>query len=111
MSNGAKRIERRVYTDEFKAEAIKLVIEHGYTCDAAGQKLGVPAKTLANWARPHRRDGRGRLIAQGVQSDDPAALKAENAELRKQLRRAEMERDILKKFSIYASSQMPGGLT
>lgn len=110
MSNGAGRIERRVYTDEFKAEAIKLVLEHGYTCDAAGQKLGVPPKTVANWVRPYRRDGRGRIVVQGVPSDDPAVLKAENAELRKQLRRAEMKRDILKKFSIYASSQMPGGL-
>jgi transposase-like protein len=50
-------------------------------------------------------------IATGVANDDPAALRAQIGELQKQLRRAEMERDILKKFSIYASSQMPGGLT
>lgn len=36
-------------------------------------------------------------IAAGVQGDDPAALRARIAELEKQLRRTEMEREILKK--------------
>lgn len=99
-------VERRRYPEEFKAEAIRLVIEQGYTCDQAGKQLGIPHKTLANWVRPLRKEKRSIEIAQGIQNDDPAALKAHIAELQKQLRRAEMERDILKKFSIYASSQM-----
>ncbi len=103
-------IERRQYPKQFKDEAIRLVLEQGYTCGKAGLQLGVPAKTLANWVRPLRKERRSREIAVGVQSDDPAALRAEIAELKKQLRRAEMEREILKKFSQYASSQMPGGL-
>ncbi|MGN6370086.1 MAG: transposase [Phycisphaerae bacterium] len=99
-------VERRHYPEEFKTEAIKLVIEQGYTTRQAGKQLGVPHKTLANWVRPLRKRKRSSEIAQGIQNDDPAALKAHIAELQKQLRRAEMERDILKKFSIYASSQM-----
>jgi transposase len=103
-------IERRQYSKQFKDEAIRLVLEQGYTCDKAGAQLGVPAKTLANWVRPLRKERRSAQVAVGVANDDPAALRAEIAELKKQLRRAEMEREILKKFSQYASSQMPGGL-
>lgn len=111
MSDAAQKVERNIYSSQFKAEAVRLVLEHGYTCDAAGKKLGVPAKTLANWARPHRKEGRAKEIAVGVENDDPASLRDRIVELQKQLRRAEMERDILKKFSQYAATQMPGGLT
>ena len=111
MSEASVRIERRIYSTEFKQEAIRLVLEHGYSTDGAGKKLGVPPKTLANWVRPHRRENRLKQIATGLVNDDPAAMKAQIAELQKQLRRAEMERDILKKFSQYAATQMPGGLT
>ncbi len=103
--------ERRIYPPQFKDQAIQLVLGEGRTCAEAGQKLGVPAKTLANWVRPHRKERRSNEIAVGVANDDPAALRARIAELEKQLRRTEMEREILKKFSQYAAGQMPGSLT
>lgn len=102
--------ERRIYTRQFKDEAIALVLQQGYTCQKAGEQLGVPPKTLANWVRPLRKQERSAQIAIGVANDDPAALRARIAELEKQLRRTEMEREILKKFSQYATTQMPGGL-
>jgi transposase len=111
MSDATRNVERKQYSQELKAEAVGLVLEQGYTCDEAGQKLGVPPKTLANWARPHRKQNRLKQISVGVENNDPTALRAQIAELHKQLRRAEMERDILKKFSQYAATQMPGGLT
>ena len=104
-------IERRIYSKQFKDEAIALVLQQGYTCAKAAQQLGVPPKTLANWVRPRRKEKRSVEIAAGVVQGDPAALRARIAELEKQLRRTEMEREILKKFSQYASAQMPGGLT
>lgn len=107
MSETNRKIERRLYTPEFKAEAVRLVLEYGYTCDDAGKKLGVPSKSIANWARPLRQQNRLTHIAAGLESNDPAALRAQITELQKQLRRAEMERDILKKFSQYAATQMP----
>jgi transposase len=88
---------RKQYTPEFKAEAVKLVLEQGYTCRQAGKQLGIPHKTLANWARPRRKQERSAAIAAGVAQDDPAALRLRIAELEKQPRRAEMEQEILKK--------------
>lgn len=102
--------ERRIYTRQFKDEAIALVLREGRSCKEVAERLGVPPQTLANWARPLRKQERSAQIAAGVAQDDPAALRARIAELQKQLRRTEMEREILKKFSQYASTQMPGGL-
>lgn len=59
-------IERRQYPRQFKDEAIRLVLEQGYTCGKAGEQLGVPAKTLANWVRPLRKEKRLAQIAVGV---------------------------------------------
>ena len=70
----------------------------------------MPPKTLVNWARPHRQENRRKQISVGAEYNDPAALRDQIIDLQKQLRRAEMERDILKKFSQYAASQMPRGL-
>jgi len=93
----SEMIVRRHYPSEFKAEAIKLVLEQGYSCQQAGKQLDIPPKTLANWVRPQRKRQRSIQIAAGVAVDDPAALRARIVELEKQLRRAEMEREILKK--------------
>ena len=110
MSGQSGKLERRSYPDELKQEAIRLVLESGLSNAQAGAKLGVPHKTVGNWITPLRKAKRLKAIESGMATDDPAALKQENIELRKELARACMERDILKKFSQYAASQMPGGL-
>ncbi len=70
---------RKHYPSEFKAEAIKLVEEQGYSCRQAGKQLGIPHKTLANWVRPRRKQQRSAQIAAGVAQDDPAALRRGSA--------------------------------
>lgn len=101
----SERIARKQYPPEFKAQAIQLVLEQGYTCAKAGEQLGVPHKTLANWVRPRRKQEQSSAIAQGVLIDDPAALRGRITELEKQLRRAEMEREILKKATAYFAKE------
>lgn len=44
-----KRIPRRIFTAEFKREAIKLVTEQGLTLAEAGRKLDVATKSLRTW--------------------------------------------------------------
>lgn len=105
MSDQSETLVRKHYPPEFKVEAVKLVLQQGYTCKQAGQQLGVPKKTLANWVRPHRKQERAVQIAAGLKTDDPAALRARIAELEKQLRRAEREREILKKAPAYFAKE------
>ena len=43
--------KRRSYTDEFRAEAVRLVTEQGYSLAEAAGNLGVHANLLRSWKR------------------------------------------------------------
>ena len=91
------------YTKQFKAQAMRLVTEQDYTPSRAARELGMPHSTLvlwlekAGWVKP---DPDGPPI-----SDDPTVLQTQVRELRRQVRRLEMEKDILKKATAYFASQ------
>ena len=93
-----ERIPRKVYTYEFKMEAVRLV-ESGQSVAQAARSLGVIDQTLSNWIKAHKS---GKLVANGRGSK----LTAEQIEIR-QLRaenaRLKMERDILGKAAAYFS--------
>ena len=91
--------QRREYTDEFKAGALRLVAE-GRPCSSVAHDLGVHSSSVYNWARQARVDvGRG----------SPGALTTEErqelAALRKENRVLKMERDILKKAAAFFAKE------
>lgn len=87
------RIPRRIFTAEFKKEAIKLVIEQGLTLAEAGRKLDVATKSLREWiAQSERGDLKATLGARKLTVDQQRIR-----ELERELAIAKMERDILKK--------------
>ena len=88
----------QTYTSEFRAEAVKMVLEQGLTQPEAAQRLGIPKGSLSNWVVAARRGG-GVSAASGTAT--MVELQAENARLRKELARAEMEREIVKKAAAY----------
>ena len=94
--------QHRPYTRQFREQAVKLVIE-GQDPTRTARELGMPPSTLmlwlrkAGWRKPEP-DG-------AVVSEDPAVLKAQIRELQRQLKRSEMEKDILKKATAYFASQ------
>ena len=92
----------QTYTAEFRAEAVKLVLEQGLTQPEAAQRLGIPKGSLSNWVVAARRTG-----ALSVVPGTPTVveLQAENARLRKELARAEMEREIVKKAAAYFAKE------
>jgi transposase len=93
--------QHRPYTRQFKEQAVKLVIE-GQDPTRTARELGMPHSTLmlwlnkAGWRKP---EPQGAVI-----SEDPAVLKAQIKELQRQLKRSEMEKDILKKATAYFAS-------
>ena len=95
MSNQSKR-GRRSFSDEFRQDAVDLVAKQGYTFKAAAEAVGVNANTLRAWHE--------KLVPEPEPCGDDASVEEltdEVKRLRKQLRRAEMERDILKKATAY----------
>ena len=86
------------YTAEFRAEAVKQVVERGYPVREVATRLGVSPWSLYQWLRAHRETG------------GPAAAGAQDAaaeirRLKSELRRVTEERDILKKATAYFAKQ------
>jgi transposase len=90
----------RRFDEEFKRSSVRLVVEEGYTFKAAAAAVGVSDQTLRVW--------HARFAPQVPECGANATvddLREENQRLRKQLRRAELERDILKKATAYFAKE------
>ena len=84
--------KRTEYSESFKAEAIAKIIENKNNISQTAKELGIPMNTLANW---HRKAENGVLA--GTQSYNPELIAAldEIKDLKKQLKIAQEEREIL----------------
>ena len=85
------RRAKRQFTDEFKAGAVRLVLEEGKRVAEVARDLGLTPSTLRVWVERARADRTGGKT--GLTTDERAELAA----LRKEMRVVRMERDILKK--------------
>ena len=94
--------QHRPYTRQFKEQAVKLVTEQAQEPTRVARELGMPHSTLLLWLH---KAGWRKPVDQGALSDDVEVLKTQVTELRRQLQRAEMEKDILKKATAYFASQ------
>jgi len=83
------------FTPEFKEEAVKQVIERGYSVPDVAARLGVLAHSLYKWVKAVAPDKSER------QSKELLEAKSEILRLRAQMRRVEEERDLLKKAARY----------
>ena len=91
---------RRRFTDEFKRDSVRLVVEEGYTFKAAATAVGVSDQTLRAWHA--RLAPKPPPCGENATAED---LRQENQRLRKELHRAEQERDILKKATAYFAKE------
>jgi len=83
------------YPPEFKDEAVRQVLDRGYTVAEVSQRLGVSAHSLYKWVKAVKPDKSDEQAAELVEA------KSEILRLRAQMRRIEEERDILKKAARY----------
>lgn len=81
-------LPRRKFDNAFKAEALRM-LDEGQSAIQVAQSLNVSQKLLHTWKYTHKKQAQKRL--------GNSELMAENERLKAQLKRAEMERDILKK--------------
>src|SRR4051812_4506284 len=82
---------RRSFTDEFKAGAVRLVLDEGKTVSQVAHDLDLTVSAVRVWverARAERSNGKTGLTAEE---------RAELAKLRKEIRELRMEREILGK--------------
>ena len=89
------RRPRRQFDDEFKAQAVRLVLQDGKSVGAVARDLDLTESALRHWverARADRTGGRTGLTT--AEREELAQLRKENRELR-------TERDILKKAAAF----------
>jgi transposase len=88
------------FGEDFKRDAVRLVVDEKYTFAAAAKAVGVSVQSLRAWhkkfAPPLGPCGENATLDE---------LREENKRLRRQLRRAELEREILKKATAYFAKE------
>lgn len=94
--------ERRQYDKEFKIMAVELCLS-GKSISKVADELGIRTNLLSRWKREYKQRKNGSFSGHGKPALSPE--QAEIAKLKRQLREAEIERDILKKaVSIFSKS-------
>ena len=92
---------RKTYSKEFKLDAIALVREQNYSITEASRNLEVTPQILGRWIKEAENDdghafrGNGKLTPE---QDEIRKLKA-------QVKRLEMEREILKKATVFFAKE------
>ena len=95
MPDSKARRPRRQFDEDFKAQAVRLVLEDGKSVGAVARDLDLTELALRQWverSRADRTDGRTGLTT--AEREELARLRKENRELR-------TERDILKKAAAF----------
>jgi len=97
---GRQRRQRRSFTDEFRAGAVRLVLVEGKSIPQVARDLDLTESALRTWVERARADqGKGKP---GVLT---TAEREELAALRKKVRQLEMEREILKKAAAFFAKE------
>jgi len=90
---------KRSYTQQFKDEAVRLVLQEGLSTPAAARRIEISEKTLANWVRFARS---GKLPKpEERKAHSVSDLEMEVSRLRAENTRLKMEKEILKKATAF----------
>ncbi len=92
--------KRRKHSKEFKEEAVKLVTGQGYQVSEAARNLGLHPNVLGRWKRESEVQ-EGEDAAPG----GSVAMQSELKRLRKENKRLQMEREILKKAAVFFAKE------
>ncbi len=93
--------QRRNHSQEFKREAVALVVEHGYSCAVAGRSLGVSGALIGRWRRDLEDAGAEAFPGKGKRAAEQQRIH----ELETENRRLRMEKDILKKATAFFAKE------
>jgi transposase len=85
---------RRSFTDEFKRDAVAMVLDDGHKIVDVADRLGIGEGTLGNWVRQAGIDRSERAGVSSSERQELVELRRENARLR-------MERYLLKRATAF----------
>jgi transposase len=92
---------RKQYSREFKLDAVSWVLEQGYTRAEAARSLEINANMLTRWIKEHETDDGQAFRGNGKLSPEQAEIRR----LKEENRRLKMEKDILKKATVFFAKE------
>ena len=92
---------RKKYSKEFKLDAISLVLEQGYSRAEAALSLGINSNMLCRWIKQHEGDGSDAFRGNGMLTAEQLEIRR----LREENRRLKMEKEILKKATVFFAKE------
>jgi transposase len=92
----ATDIPHRVYTAEFKTEAVKLAEEVGVS--EAARRLDMPMSSIRNWMKP---DARSKFKGDASKRQPITEAQAEITRLRREVASLKVDNEILRKAAAY----------
>ena len=90
--------KNRTYTDEFRKQAVELVLKEHYKVADAAEALNITPKILYLWISKYK----AKAAPGSLDSDERIELYS----LRKENKRLKMEKEILKKASAFFAKEM-----
>ena len=94
-------ITRKLYSKEFKLDAISLVLEQGYSRAHAARSLEINPNMLGRWIKEHESVDGQAFRGNGKLTADQLGIR----QLREENRRLKMEKDILKKATVFFAKE------
>ena len=91
------RRNRRKFTDEFKAETVKLIRESGRTVGSVARELDLTETAVRDWVKKAEASG----SADALGPDERAELRR----LRKENQELRMEKEILRKATVFFAKE------
>jgi transposase len=99
MTETSKRRPRRQFDDDFKAQAVRLVLDEGKSVGAAARDLDLTESALRSWVERARADrSGGKTGLTSAERDELARLRKENRILRE-------EREVFKKAAAFFANE------
>ncbi len=92
---------RKQYSKEFKLDAVSLVLDQGFTRREAASSLDINAQMLGRWVKENQSEDGQAFRGNGKLTPE----QEENKKLKAQVKRLEMERDILKKATAFFAAE------
>ena len=92
---------RKKYSKEFKLDAISLVLGQGYTRAEAAKSLGISANMLGRWVKEAQEDDGQAFHGNGKMTPEQEEIR----KLKAQVKRLEMEKEILKKATVFFAKE------
>jgi len=93
--------KRKKYTKEFKLDAISLVRDQNISIAEASRNLGVSAQILGRWIKEEANEDRQDFRGNGKLTPDQEEIR----KLKAQVKRLEMEREVLKKATVFFAKE------